>query len=152
MADPATFQDTSPRHRLPLLFAAQAQKEVVVNEALSLLDAIVQPAILGEQDSPPTNPAEGDGWLVGATPTGDWSAHAGELAVYSGGDWLFAMPSAGMQVWDSSLQQFRLFDDGWSTATAPAPPSGGTTVDIESRQAISGIISVLRESGILPAN
>ena len=151
MPEPATFQDTSPRHLLPLLFAAQAQKEVVVNEALSLLDAIVQPSILGEQDDPPADPGEGDCWIVGANAGLAWTGHASALASYSGGDWLFSIPVAGMRVWDQNTRQFIHFDGTWVRASAPTAPNGGSTIDSECRQAITALIGTLQEAGILPA-
>jgi len=40
MTDPITFDSTSPRFGLPLLFSGQVQKEVYLNEALSRLDGL----------------------------------------------------------------------------------------------------------------
>ncbi len=49
--------DTARLH-LPLLAAAQAQKHVTHNEALSALDAIIHLSVLDRQiDSPPPSPA-----------------------------------------------------------------------------------------------
>jgi hypothetical protein len=43
------------------LFAAQAQKHVTVNEALRLLDGLVQLAVLDRHlTAPPASPADGD--------------------------------------------------------------------------------------------
>ena len=38
MTTPINFTTTTGRFNLPLLFAAQAQKEVYVNEALAIVD------------------------------------------------------------------------------------------------------------------
>src|SRR3546814_12478100 len=78
-----------------LLAAAQAQKEVTHNEALTLLDALVQPVVeAGPQNSPPLAPAVGQCWLVGAAPTAEWSAAAGTVAPLISGGWGFAERSA----------------------------------------------------------
>src|SRR3546814_5145508 len=98
---------TTARFRLPLLAAAQAQKEITHNEALTLLDALVQPVIeAGPQDDPPSAPTVGHGWLVGGAPTGDWTEATGRIAVYTAGGWRFVEPRAGMRL-------LRLSDGGW---------------------------------------
>src|SRR3546814_7062671 len=88
---------TTARFQLPLLAAAQAQKEVTHNEALTLLDALVQPVVeAGPQNSPPLAPAVGQCWLVGAAPTAEWSEAAGTIALWTAGGWRFAAPFAGI--------------------------------------------------------
>lgn len=63
--------------------------QVKVNEDLVYLDALVQ-ITLKDRDltAPPASPAEGDSYLVAASPTGDWASQAGKIAVYNTG-WTF---------------------------------------------------------------
>ncbi len=86
---------TSPNLGLSYLAASQAQKEVTHNEALSELDALVQLSVISRAlSAPPASPADGDVYIVAASPTGAWAGHAGELALYYSG-WLFKAPKAG---------------------------------------------------------
>ena len=97
------------------------------------------------------SPAEGECWLAGTTPTGDWSGHAGEFACFEAGSWIFLAPRDGLRLLDRSTGQVKLYRGGWSVPTTPAAPSGGTTIDAEARTAIADLIAVLDEAGILPA-
>ena len=152
MPDPISFTSASPRHALALLFAGQTQKEFFFNDTVARIDALLHPAVEGVDSAPPSSPAAGESWLVGGTPTGAWADHAGELACFTAGAWIFLEPREGMQVLDSSTGGFVLYRDGtWSAATAPAAPTGGTTVDAEARTAITGLIAALADAGIFAA-
>ncbi len=61
MPEPLNFADASPRFALPLLHSGQAQKELFVNEALMLSDALMHCLVCGEASSPPENPLAGCG-------------------------------------------------------------------------------------------
>ncbi|MFM5947927.1 MAG: DUF2793 domain-containing protein [Novosphingobium sp.] len=149
MPDPL-FDTRTPKLALPLLFAGQAQKEVFVNEAIARLDALLFLAVEGELAAPPTNPGEGQSWLVSAAPTGAWTGHAGEIASRQSGNWLFTTPVAGMRLLKKSSGQEIRYDSQWNAPAKPAAPSGGTTVDIEARNAISAVIAVLVSAGLVP--
>lgn len=149
MTDPIVFTATSPRHGLPLLFAGQAQREVFVNEALALTDALLHPAVEGEANDAPAVPAEGESWLVAGAPTGAWEGHAGALACFQAGTWTFAAPRDGMVLLDRSTGQRILFRGGWQRPATPEEPVGGATVDAEARTAIAGLIGALIAGGFL---
>lgn len=133
----------------PERVAGQAQKEVFVNEAHALADALLHPAIEGEADAPPAAPAAGECWLVGDTPTGDWVGHAGEIASFQPGGWIFAAPRDGVRVLDRSTGQDIRYRGTWQRPETPAAPSGGTTVDAEARAAIADLVAALVAGGLL---
>ncbi len=81
---------------LPLIAAAQAQKHVTHNEAITLLDALAQIAVK-ERDraTPPEAPDPGDRYIVGNGATGVFAGHEGALALYDAGRWIFLSPRPG---------------------------------------------------------
>lgn len=149
MTDPYAFTSTTPRLKLPNLFVAQAQKEISVNESFARLDALLHAAVEGEANDPPVTPIDGDCWLVGSVPTGDWAGQAGMIACRQAGNWLFAQPVEGMNVFDKAAGQSARYDSGWQRAAAVTSPTGGTTEDSEARAAITELIAALQLSGIL---
>jgi hypothetical protein len=152
MTDPISFTSSTPRFALPLLFAGQSQKEFYVNEAHALADALLHPACEGETADPPATPVEGEGWLVGAAATGDWTGHEGKLASRQSGNWLFVTPTDGMRLFDRSSGQMLLYRGGWQRPATPAEPSGGSVVDTEARAAIADLVTALESAGIFSSS
>jgi hypothetical protein len=89
--------DATPHLGLPLIAASQAQKHVTHNEALGLLDTLVQLACLDKDlTAPPPSPSEGDRYLVvAADPGGAWTGLGGQVVRYADGVWTGATPRAG---------------------------------------------------------
>lgn len=86
----------TPNLALPCIDAAQAQKHVTHNEALRLIDTLVQLAVRNRDlGSPPASPDEGDRYLVAADATGAWAGRSGQIAAWQDGAWLFAAPRVG---------------------------------------------------------
>lgn len=148
MSTPLVFAARSPRNALPYLFAAQAQKEVTVNEALARIDALLRPAVEGANAAPPASPVEGECWIVGTAAEGAWEGHDGELASYCAGSWLFTTPDAGTAVYHKAAGIVLRWNNGWQSLALPAAPSGGATVDQEARACLTTLIDSLRQAGI----
>ena len=71
---------------LAYLEAAQSQKHVTVNDALSGLDTLVQLAVLDRDlTAPPGSPVEGDRYRVAAGATGAWVGQASKIAAWHAG-------------------------------------------------------------------
>src|SRR5690606_30266264 len=139
MTEPVVFTSASPRFAIPLLFAGQAQKEVFVNEAHALIDALLHPAVEGETDDPPIDPAEGECWLVGAAPNGAWAGHGGKLACRQAGEWVLSTPRDGMRIFDRSRGQAIRYRDRRQRAATPAAPVGRPTVDTAARATVTAL-------------
>lgn len=111
--------EVSANLSLPYLMPSQAQKHVTHNEALALLDAVVQLAVVSRDLTvPPASPDTGARYIAGDGATGAWAGRDGFLAVaQEGGGWLFVAPQAGWQardlgagedlLWDGSAWQVR---------------------------------------------
>lgn len=103
--------DQTPLLGLPYILPSQSQKHVTHNEALSQLDIIVQLAVVSRTlNTPPTTPATGDRYIVSATATSAWQGHEGEVALWTGSAWTFAVPKAGWAARDLSDAAVVVFD------------------------------------------
>jgi len=101
----------SPNLGLPYIEANQAQKHVPHNDALALLDGLVQLRLVSRGlNAPPGSFSDGDRFLVGTSPTGDWSGKAGLIACRDMGVWIFITPRAGFLAWIVAETTFRVFD------------------------------------------
>ncbi|WP_373487823.1 DUF2793 domain-containing protein [Blastomonas sp.] len=143
----------TPNLAMPLLFAAQSQKEILHNEAIVVLDAITTGSAEALANDPSAlTPAEGQLWIVGPDPVGAWSGRAGALALFTAGGWRFVSPLAGMRVYDRAAAMIR-FCNGtiWTSTDAVAAPAGGDIIDAEARAALSALLIVLRTVGLQPA-
>lgn len=81
---------------LPCIEGSQAQKHVTHNDALRILDTLVQLAVLDRDlSAPPSSPSEGQRWIVKATGTGAWAGHNNAIAAWQDGAWQFSAPQTG---------------------------------------------------------
>jgi hypothetical protein len=103
---------------LPLIEASQAQKHVTHNEALRILDAAIQIAVIDlHRTAPPPTPAAGDRHVVAAGATGAWAGHDQSIACWHDGAWLFLAPHPGWFVWSLADEVIKVFDGGgWHDA------------------------------------
>lgn len=93
------MSDTT-RFSLPLLQAAQAQKHVTVNEALTRLDGLMQLRLLSVTlNTPPLTPQEGDAHAVANSAVNDWAGQEGNIALYVSGGWAFVPVTLGMRAY-----------------------------------------------------
>ncbi|WP_426165808.1 DUF2793 domain-containing protein [Sandarakinorhabdus sp. DWP1-3-1] len=161
--------DETPRHRLPLLSAGQAQKEITHNEALTVIDRLLQVGVATRGlGSPPGSPTPGLSYIVDSPASGIWTGQEGKLASHDGFGWIFTDPVRGCLAWIVDEGVFSVFDGAWSTGGWPAsglaiggrqvlaapavvvaPPTGGAVVDAEARAALAALIAALQGQAII---
>jgi hypothetical protein len=160
----------SARLGAPFIQAAQVDKSTTHNEALAVFDIVASAAVAGFLvDTPPATPSNGDCYILGASPSGVWSGHVFALAGYTAGGWRFIAAVEGLSAFDKASGETIAFKDGaWEKGharaaklsiggnqvvgarlAAVADPTGGTTVDSEARTAIAGILTRLRQHGLI---
>lgn len=79
--------------------SSDAQKETLHNRALRELEGQLIHAKDKDLAAPPGSPAEGDVYIVAASPTGAWAGHAGDIAHFFGGIWKFHVKREGLRLW-----------------------------------------------------
>lgn len=147
----------SSRLQLPYIMASQAQKHVTHNEAVRMLDCLVQPVIKNRTlTSPPASPQEGDGYIVAAGGADAWSGKDGRIAVFEDGAWQFHAASAGWSVYDAGAVERVVFT---GSEWAPEVDRGGrslsrfgvnTDADASNRVAVKSDAVLLSHDDVTP--
>ncbi len=159
--------DTSARFHLPHILPGQAQKELFHNEAISLIDALLHPAVETAAIAVPTSPEPGQCWIIAPNAEGVWSGRSGELACWTAGGWRFAAPTIGLRVWNKAEARDVQWDGtSWQAIVrtgaiaiggaqvlgprrpAIPSPSGGTVIDVQARAAVAAIIATFMSHGL----
>jgi hypothetical protein len=139
--------------KMPYILPSQAQKHVTHNEALQLIDAVVQLRIEDTLDEEPEAPEEGECYLVGDSPTGAWAGKADRLAFRQDGAWIFIEPLEGWRAWfRADGRQRYCTGAGWSELPLPDEASFvrlgvNATADASNRLAISSPASLFNNAG-----
>ncbi|MDO5642265.1 MAG: DUF2793 domain-containing protein [Paracoccus sp. (in: a-proteobacteria)] len=152
---------------LPYIMAAQAQKHVIYNEALRLLDGIVQLSVLDRfRTAPPGVVDEGSRFIVASGATGAWTGWDGSVAYWIDGAWMRILPAAGWLAWVVDESAAIVWDgSAWvpvanalgsiaqsaSVTVARAPNNGGTGIAV-AEQLLAGLSGASRTSTIVIPN
>lgn len=149
---------------LPYLAASQAQKHVTHNEALRLLDGIVQLSVKDRHlSSPPGSPAEGARYIVASGASGAWAGWVGSIAMWADGSWFRLIPKVGWlawvedealaliwngSAWESFVSALGMIAQAAEVEVARGP-AGFTTGMAVSEQLLSGLSGATRDSTIV---
>jgi hypothetical protein len=94
------MSDETTHLKLPYILASQAQKHVTHNEAIRLLDALVQMSAISRSESdPPASPNDGDRYIVASGGTGAWAGWDLNVAYWVDGAWMKLVPQLGWRAW-----------------------------------------------------
>ncbi|SHF15352.1 Protein of unknown function [Ruegeria intermedia] len=116
------MSDATTHLLLPYILAAQAQKHVTHNEALRILDGLVQLSVLDRDlATPPASPADGDRYIVASGASGDWAGWDLNVALWTDGAWLRLPPRIGWRAWVEDEGLLLVHDGaGWVGTTPDA--------------------------------
>jgi hypothetical protein len=106
------MSDVTSNLGLPYIAPSQAQKHVTHNEALRILDGLVQLCAQSAVTTAPPPAVDGQSWLVPAGATGAWAGQAGKVAMRHDGGWLFLTPRTGWRAWVADEAGTRVYQGG----------------------------------------
>ena len=101
--------------KLPLLVPNQSQKEITHNEALVILDNLMNNGVKDKDlTTPPENPSQNDLYIVGVGASGEWEGKDNQLAFYDNG-WRFCQARQGTKYWVNDENCIYVFNmTSWS--------------------------------------
>jgi len=130
------MSDATTHLLLPYILAAQAQKHVTHNEALRILDGLVQLSVLDRDlTAPPGSPTDGERYIVGSGASGDWMGWDLNVALWMDGAWLRLPPRTGWRAWIEDENVLLVYDGSSWIGTTPTALQNlellgiGTTAD-----------------------
>lgn len=145
--------DTTTNLAMPFILPAQAQKHVIHNEALLVLDAVVQLTIAAATATPPASPVAGRCYLVADGAAGEWTGRDGRLAAWQDGAWTYLIPLPGWRAWFEEVGRLKIFD-GTNWQEIGLPEEGqlerlgiNATPDATNRLAIASPASLFSHDG-----
>lgn len=145
------MSQSSPLLSLPYIQPAQAQKHVTHNEALRMLDALVQLSVASRSvTEPPANPTDGARFIVASGATGDWAGQDHAVALNAGGAWLFLTPGTGWRAWVADEGTEVVWQDGMWQALAGGVPDRiglGTSANPVTRLSVASPDTLLTHEG-----
>ena len=114
------MDDQTRNLSLPYIMPSQAQKHITHNEALRVLDALVQISFRSiGTNAPPTTPVEGDQYAIGGNPTDVWQNQANKIAVYQDSAWAFFEAQKGWIAFEENDNKIVVFDgEEWVSPTS----------------------------------
>lgn len=101
---------------LPLMFEGQTGNELQYNEMIHWVDALMRHGAKDIENTPPGSPAQGDVYIIGDAPTGDWAGLSDRIATYIGTAWKTIVPAEGWRLWVDDVNETYVWDgSAWVT-------------------------------------
>jgi hypothetical protein len=126
---------------LPLIAASQGQKHVTHNEAIRLLDGIVQLSVINQTlTAPPGSPAAGDRYIVATGATGLWTGFDDCIAYWVSSAWVKLTPQVGWQAYDAAQGSVFVWTGTvWANMGAAAPSPDTFALSDETSNLTTGL-------------
>ncbi len=151
--------EQSPRLSLSYVAPSQAQKHVTVNETFRRLDALVQMTVRSRTISAePPSPAEGDGYILPAAPTGAaWDNFTPDnLAFYQDGAWVSVASVEGMRAFVADEGDMVVYDGAvWAPIAVgeeAAQFGVNTTADATNRLSVKSDAVLFSHDDVTPGS
>jgi len=140
----------TPNLGLVPLASAQSQKHVTVNEAFARVDAAVQLSVSDHtRTMPPSDPQDGDRYLVAAPATDAWSSQEDSIAAWDAAaqGWLFLRPRDGWQVWVIEDRLMLHYDGAAWSPSRPSQLGINASADATNRLTVASEAILLNHDG-----
>lgn len=91
-----------------------------MNANLRRLDGLIMASVLDKDlATPPGSPTDGQRYIVAGSPTGAWSGHAKDIAIYESTAWVFYTPKEGWIAWVADEDKVYVYDGAaWAELSA----------------------------------
>lgn len=114
------------------LSVGQFDKEILINDNSSILEAFVHPVLQVGLNTPPGSPNDLDSYIIGTAPTGAWTGLANHWTVWLNGGWVAVSAITRLRVYDLDSDNYYTWDgvawiaDTGSVASTPFIPNETT--------------------------
>lgn len=135
---------TSPDLGIPFIDQQQAQPEVTHNDALLVMQALLNGVISRGLNTPPVSPTIGDSYIIGSAATGAWAGRDNGVTIFDGSSWKFipgnddsgtpivmGARQEGLRAWNNALDRMEVWSgSAWVQAVAVATVASAATTDV----------------------
>lgn len=98
------------RFSLPVLSSSSSDNVVRLNEALAILDIVSTLGVKDRKRTTPPTAAAGESYVVATGASGAWSTHATHIAFWTGAEWRYVVPKAGVSAYCVEEKCFIIFN------------------------------------------
>mgnify|MGYP001159227824 FL=1 len=105
------------------------------------VDGLTMPAVIDKDlNAPPGSPTSGDRYIVGPSPTGAWSGHAGKITRWNGSAWEFFTPVNGWRalVLDEGVE-YRRISGAWTSQLKVGNGTASTSTTTGDETIVGGL-------------
>jgi hypothetical protein len=106
------------RFGLPVLSSSSSDNVVRLNEAIAVLDIVSTLGIKDRKRTTPPTAVAGEAYVVASGASGAWATHVTHIAFWTGAEWRYVVPKAGVSAYCVEEKCFIVFNGTSWTALA----------------------------------